>query len=134
MSSQELRIGEKVPKVQRKSGIERISVRDDSGNYAAFTEQGASASHITAAKVLDVISRLPGCSGQASDAASAHTQVEMKDVPVFGQSSGRRLSKELGHITENKETTTLGLSCVCSLCSWNHLRFDDYVLVVFLRT
>ena len=30
---------------------------------------------------LDVISRLPGCSGQASDAVSAHTQVKMKDAP-----------------------------------------------------
>ena len=43
-------------------------VKDDSGNHAVFTEQGASASHMTAAKVLDVISKLPGCSGQASGA------------------------------------------------------------------
>ena len=35
-------------------------VKDDSGNYAVFTAQGASASHMTAAKLLDVISRLPG--------------------------------------------------------------------------
>ena len=45
-------------------------VRDDSGNCAVFTEQGASASHMTAAQVSDAISRLPRCSGQASDAAS----------------------------------------------------------------
>ena len=36
---------------------------------------------MTAGEVLDVISRLPGCSGQASDAVSAHTQVELKDAP-----------------------------------------------------
>ena len=36
-------------------------VKDDSCSYAVFTEQGSSASHITAAKVLHVISRLPGC-------------------------------------------------------------------------
>ena len=55
-------------------------VKDDSGNNAVFAEQGASTSHMTAAQVLDVISRLPGCSGQASDAVSAYKQVEMKDA------------------------------------------------------
>ena len=39
-----------------------------------FTEQGSSASQMTAAKVMDIISKLPGCSGQAADAVSAHTQ------------------------------------------------------------
>ena len=37
-------------------------VKDDSGSYAVFTEQG-SASQMTAAKVMDIISRLPGCAG-----------------------------------------------------------------------
>ena len=38
-------------------------VKDDSGSYAVFTEQqGSSASQMTAAKVMDIISRLPGCS------------------------------------------------------------------------
>ena len=36
-------------------------VKDDSGFYAVFTEQGSSASQMTAAKVMDIISRLPGC-------------------------------------------------------------------------
>ena len=52
-------------------------VKDDSGSYAVFTEQGSSASQITAAKVMDIISRLPGCDGQAADAVSADTQVKM---------------------------------------------------------
>ena len=56
-------------------------VKDDSGSYAVFTEQGSSASHRTAAKVMDMISRQPGCSGQAADAVSACTQVKMKDAP-----------------------------------------------------
>ena len=47
------------------------SVKDDSGSYAVFTEQGSSASQMTAAKVMDIISRLPGCDGQAADAVSA---------------------------------------------------------------
>ena len=48
-------------------------VKDDSGSYAVFTEQGSSASQMTAAKVMDVLSRLPGCAGQAADAVSAYT-------------------------------------------------------------
>ena len=46
-------------------------VKDDSGSYAVFTEQGSSASQMTTAKVMDIISRLPGCAGQAADAVSA---------------------------------------------------------------
>ena len=48
-------------------------VKDDSGSYAVFTEQGSSASQMTAAKVMEIISRLPGCAGQAADAVSAET-------------------------------------------------------------
>ena len=48
-------------------------VRDDSGAHAVFTEQRWSASQMTAAKVMDVIARLPGCAGQAADAVSAYT-------------------------------------------------------------
>ena len=40
-------------------------MKDDSGSYAVFTEQGSSASQMTAAKVMDIISRLPGCSGRS---------------------------------------------------------------------
>ena len=36
---------------------------------------------VTAAKVMDVMSRQPGCAGQAADAISAHTQVKMEDAP-----------------------------------------------------
>ena len=46
-------------------------VKDNSGSYAVFTEQGSSASQMTAAKIMDIISRLPGCDGQAADAVSA---------------------------------------------------------------
>ena len=50
-------------------------MKDDPGSYAVFTEQGSSASQMTAAKVMDIISRLPGCAGQAADAVSANTQL-----------------------------------------------------------
>ena len=55
-------------------------VNDDSGSGAEFTEQGPSASQLTAAKVMDIISRLPGYAGQAADAVSAKTQVKMEDA------------------------------------------------------
>ena len=55
-------------------------VKDDSGSYAVFIEQGSSASQMTAAKVMDIISRLSGCDGQAADAVSALTQVKMEDA------------------------------------------------------
>ena len=58
-------------------------VKDDSGSYAIFTEQRSSASQMTAAKVMDVISRLPGCAGQAADTVSAYTQVKMEDATTL---------------------------------------------------
>ena len=58
-------------------------VKDDSGSYAVFTEQGSSASQMTAAKVMDIISRLPGFAGQAANAVSAYTQVKMNDTHNF---------------------------------------------------
>ena len=35
---------------------------------------------MTAAKIMDIISRLPGCDGQAADAVSAYTQLKMEDA------------------------------------------------------
>ena len=55
-------------------------VKDDSGSYAVFTEYGSSASQMTAARVMEIISRLQG-DGQAADAISAYTQVKMEDAP-----------------------------------------------------
>ena len=51
-------------------------VKDDSGSYAVFTEQGSSASQMTAAKVMDVISRLPGCAGQAARSICVYPKME----------------------------------------------------------
>ena len=55
-------------------------VKHDSGSFAVFIKQGFSASKMTAAKIMDIISRLPGCDGQAADAVSAYTQVKMEDA------------------------------------------------------
>ena len=62
------------PQLQRYEGrvvLRGDIVKDDSAPHAVFTEQGSSASQMTAAKVMDVISRLPDCDGQAADAVWA---------------------------------------------------------------
>ena len=67
-------------KYKGRVGLRGDTVQDDSGSYAVFTEHGSSASQMTAAKVMDITSRLPGCVGQAADAVSAYTQVKMEDA------------------------------------------------------
>ena len=74
-------------------------VKDDSGSYAVFTEQGSSASQMTAAKIMDIISRLPGCDGQAADAVSAKTQVKMEDAPQIVENSKIGVSRHLDSST-----------------------------------
>ena len=72
-------------KRQKNTKVELYSevdiVKDDSGSYAVLIEQGSSASQMTAAKIMDITSRLPACSGQAADAVSAYTQTKMEDAP-----------------------------------------------------
>ena len=52
-------------------------VKDETGFYAVFSEQGTSASHLAAAKFLDAIARMPGNNGEDSDAVGAYTQAEL---------------------------------------------------------
>ena len=78
-----LKNAELEPKHQKYKGrvvLRGDIVKDNSGSYAVFTEQGSSASQMTAAKIMDIISRLPGCDGEAADAVSACTQVKMEDA------------------------------------------------------
>ena len=65
-------------------------VKEDSGSYTVFTEQGSSASQMTAATVMDIISRLLGCDGQAADAVSAYTQVKMEDDHFFSKKKQKK--------------------------------------------
>ena len=72
-----LKNSELEPQFQKQTGrvvLQGDIVKDDSGSYAVFMEQGSSAPQMAAAKVMDMISRLPGCEGQAADAASVYTQ------------------------------------------------------------
>ena len=74
------RLGKEVPNT-RHVVLRGAVVKSDSGSYAVNSEQGSFASSMTAAKVLDFISRLLDCAGEASDAVSAFTQVKMEDAP-----------------------------------------------------
>ena len=55
-------------------------VKDETGCYAVFSEQGTSASHLSAAKSLDYIARIPGNAGGDSDAIGAHHQVVLDEM------------------------------------------------------
>ena len=79
-------------KYKRQVVLRRDIVKDDSGAYAVLTEQGSSASQMTAAKVMDVIARLPDCDGQAADAVSAYTQVKNGGCSQIAQNSKVRVS------------------------------------------
>ena len=81
-------------------------VKDDSDNYAVFTEQGSSASQMTVAKIMDIISRFPGCNGQAADAVSAYTQVKMEDAHKLLKIPKIGVSRHL----DSSTTTPNGLS------------------------
>ena len=82
-------------------------VKDDSGSYAVFTEQGSSASQMTAAKVMDIISRLLGCAGQAADAVSASTQVKKGRCSEIIENSKVGMSRHLDSSTTTQMAKTM---------------------------
>ena len=72
---------------------------------------------MTAAKVMDIISRLPGCSGQVSDAVSAFTKVNMEDAPKFLNMSKVRMPRYLYTSTQSQMAKIMvqyGRSSRCS--------------------
>ena len=76
-------------------------MKDASGSHAVFTEQGSSASQMTAVKVLDVIARLPDWDGQAADAVSAFSQVKMEDAHKNIENSKNRSVQTFGFVCHN---------------------------------
>ena len=102
-------------------------VKDDSGSYAVFAEQGSSASQMTAAKIMDIISRLPGCNGQAADAVSAYTQVKMEDAPKLLKIQKNRNVQTFGFVYHDTnglnhgpvwKTQSFLLSGICTVILW----------------
>ena len=81
----------------------RVVIRGDvvihnSGFLAVFSEQGFSASQMTAVKIMNIISRLPGCDRQAADAVSAYTQVKMEDAHKLLKIPKKRLPRQMARI------------------------------------
>ena len=77
-----LKKAELEPQLQKYKGrvvLRGDIVKDDSGAYAVFTEQGLSASQMTAAQVMDVIARLTD--KQLTE--SAYTHAKLEDAPIL---------------------------------------------------
>ena len=94
------------------------TVKDDSGSCAVYTEQGSSASQMTAAKVMDIISRLPQCAGQAADAVSVYTQVKIGRCTEAIENSKVGMSRYLDTSTETQMAQIMVQYGRASRSSW----------------
>ena len=109
-------------------------VKDNSGSYAVFTEQGSSASQTTADKIMDIISRLTGCDGQAADAVSGYTQVKMEDAHNFLKKFQNRRVQTFGFVYHDTNGQNHGpvwktqlflLSGICTVIHWQDYCVKD---------
>ena len=109
-------------------------VKDNSGSYAVFTEQGSSASEMTAAKVMDIISRLPDCDGQAADAVSACIQVKMEGAHKLLKIPKYRSVQTFGFVYRDTNGPNHGpvwktqlflLSGICTVILWQDYCGND---------
>ena len=82
---------------------------------------------MTAPKIMDIISRLPGCAGQAADAVSAYTQVKMEDALKMIEKIQNRSVQIFGfvyHDTNGQnhgpvwKTQSFLLSEICMVILW----------------
>ena len=74
-----LELAEHVQEYKGKVTVIGDYAKNDIGGFAVFTKQGASASQVVAANVLDTASLRPGMTREASDAVSVCTQVKTSD-------------------------------------------------------
>ena len=86
-------------------------VKDNSGSYVAFIEHGSSALQMTAAKIMDIISRLPGCDGQAADAVSAYTASENGRCSQIVQKFQNRSVQTFGFVYHDTNGPNHGPVC-----------------------
>ena len=108
--------------------------KNDSGSHTVFFERGLSASQMTAAKVMDIISRLSGCDGQAADAVFVQTQVKMKDVHKNWKFPNRNVQTWWFVFSDTNDqnhgpvwkTQSFLLSGICIIFFWqDHCRKDN---------
>ena len=69
--------------------------KDNSGVSAVFYRTRLVCVPDDAAKMMDVIARLPGCDGQSVDAVSAYIQVKCEDAPRVVKNSQVRMSRRM---------------------------------------
>ena len=124
-----LKNSELEPKIQKYNGrvvLRGHVVKDDSGSCAVFTQQGSTASQMTAAEVMDVMATLPGCAGQAADAVSAYTHVKMEDAPSLLKIQSQSV-QIFGCVYQNTngqnhgpawKTQSFFLSEICTVILW----------------
>ena len=101
-------------------------VKDDSGSNAVFIEQGSSAFQMTAAKVMDVISRLRGCDGQAADEVSTYTNCKTEHPHKLLKNSKIGVSRHLDSSTTTQiakngpawKTQQFLLRKICTVILW----------------
>ena len=108
----------KHPKYKGRVVLRGDIVKDDSVSHAVFTEQGSSASQMTAAEIMDIISRLPGCAGQAADVVSAYTQVKMEDASKLLKNSQFGMSRRMDSSTTTQMAKIMVQYGRPSLSSW----------------
>ena len=70
-------------------------VKYDFGFYVVFPEPRSSASQMTATKVMDIMSILPRCAGEATDVVSVYTVVDKEDASKIIENSKIGVSRHL---------------------------------------
>ena len=108
-------------------------VKDDSGSYAVFTEQGSSASQVTAAKVMDITSRLPGCARQAADAVCVYTQVKVEDATNYCKFQNRSV-QTFGFVHHDKMAQIMVQYRRPSCSSWTESVWSSFGRTVMGKT
>ena len=74
---------EHLQKYEGRIALRGHHVKDDNGYTAVFTEKVASASQVTAARLLDTIAWLPGMAGEANDPVSAYTHLGSTQIAAI---------------------------------------------------
>ena len=125
-----LKNAELEPKCQKYNGrvvLRGDIVKDDSGACAVFTEPGSSASRMTAAKGMDVSTRLPDGVGQAADAVSAYTQVKMKEAPRLLRIPKSECVQICGGVFHDINGPNLGQTLKIQCLLWNEICTDTHL-------
>ena len=68
-------------KTRERCGMAVDEIQKQKVVIAEARNEGRKVHFATAAQVMDVISRLPGCAGRAAGAVSAYTQIKVEDAP-----------------------------------------------------